>query len=394
MNNSRKTVRPQPRIVHFCFALDSSKGGVPAGVLLSVMQLTKFGIHNQIFSTGNTKNQIERNAIDHANLANVGVVFKYSPARIKNSYGIGSLKGLNKDLAEFSKPNFVVLHQVYTLSTLLGYRYAKRYGIPFAVKPHGSLTHYHESDSKLIKFLATKLIISRILREANAIIVTCDSERNDLEASLQAKAYNLSYGASLDEGREMVNFSAMRVSKGTRIMFSGRFDKKKNLPLLLKAMPRILSNYPDLILDIAGSGTAKELGNLKTLVRTLGLEKNIDFHGWIDKTKMDELFSSTRLMVLPSENENFALVVSEALSAGVPCVVSKFVGTSDIVAKHHAGEIIDELTPESVAAGVIKVLEGDENAYRDAAIAATREDLDWSKIALKWKDLISSLAVE
>ena len=71
MNDSRKTVRPQPRIVHFCFALDSSKGGVPAGVLLSVMQLTKFGIHNQIFSTGNTKNQIERNAIDHANLANV-----------------------------------------------------------------------------------------------------------------------------------------------------------------------------------------------------------------------------------------------------------------------------------------------------------------------------------
>ena len=98
--------------------------------------------------------------------------------------------------------------------------------------------------------------------------------------------------------------------------------------------------------------------------------------------------------MLPSENEKFALVVSEALSAGVPCVVSKFVGTSDIVAKHHAGEIIDELTPESVAAGVIKVLEGDENAYRAAAIQATCEDLDWSKIALRWKALISSLAVE
>jgi glycosyltransferase involved in cell wall biosynthesis len=394
MNDSRKTVRPQPRIVHFCFALDSSKGGVPAGVLLSVMQLTKFGIHNQIFSTGNTKNQIERNAIDHANLANVGVVFKYSPARIKNSYGIGSLKGLNKDLAGFSKPNFVVLHQVYTLSTLLGYRYAKRFGIPFAVKPHGSLTHYHESDSMLIKFLAKKLIISKILREANAIIVTCDSEKYDLDISLQSKVCILQYGASMDERLGRGDFPTVKVSVGMRIMFSGRFDKKKNLPLLFNAMPRILSKYPDLILDIAGSGTAKELGNLKTLVRALGLEKNIDFHGWIDKTKMDELFSSTRLLVLPSENENFALVVSEALSAGVPCVVSKFVGTSDIVAKHHAGEIIDELTPESVASSVIKVLEGDENTYRAAAIQATCEDLDWSKIALRWKALISSLAVE
>ena len=392
MNDSRKTVRPQPRIVHFCFALDSSKGGVPAGVLLSVMQLTKFGIHNQIFSTGNTKNQIERNAIDHANLANVGVVFKYSPARIKNSYGIGSLKGLNKDLAEFSKPNFVVLHQVYTLSTLLGYRYAKRFGIPFAVKPHGSLTHYHESDSMLIKFLAKKLIISKILREANAIIVTCDSEKYDLDISLQPKAYKLLYGANIYDRVGQINLPATRVSNGLRIMFSGRFDKKKNLPLLLKSMSQILTKYPDLILDIAGSGTPKEIGNLRTIVQTLGLERNIKFHGWIDRTKMNELFSSTRLLVLPSENENFALVVAEALSVGVPCVVSKFVGSSDIVVKHHAGEIIEELTPTAVAVAVIKVLEGDENAYRAAAIEATRSELDWSKIALQWRAMVTSWA--
>jgi glycosyltransferase involved in cell wall biosynthesis len=159
-------------------------------------------------------------------------------------------------------------------------------------------------------------------------------------------------------------------------------------------MPQILTRYPDLILDIAGSGTAKEIRNLRALVQTLGLERNIEFHGWIDRTKMNELFSSTRLLVLPSENENFALVVTEALSAGVPCVVSRFVGTSDIVAKHHAGEIIDSLTPESVGAGVIKVLEGDKEAYKTAALNATREDLDWSKIALQWRALIGSVAVE
>jgi glycosyltransferase involved in cell wall biosynthesis len=79
---------------------------------------------------------------------------------------------------------------------------------------------------------------------------------------------------------------------------------------------------------------------------------------------------------------------------GVPCVISKFVGTSDIVAKHHAGEIINDLTPSAIAAKVIKVLNGDENVYRAAALKAIREDLDWAKISMQWKKLIKDLAVE
>ena len=288
----------------------------------------------------------------------------------------------------------VVLHQVYTLSTLIGYRYSKKNRIPYVVFPHGSLTHYHESDSKLIKGAARRLIIKKILREAGAIIVTCVSEKMDLEVGLQPKAILLPYGAEIGNLLLDIKNKTGGDSKITRILFSGRFDKKKNLPMLLKALPGILSKYPNLVLDIAGSGTTKEIRNLKTIIATLELENNIEFHGWVDRSEMEQLFRSASLLVLPSENENFAQVVSEALSSGVPCVVSQFVGTSDIVARHHAGEIIEELTPESVAAAVLKVLEGDQLAYREAAFKATREDLDWSKIALKWKALISSLDVE
>lgn len=241
-----------------------------------------------------------------------------------------------------------------------------------------------------------KLIIKKILQEAGAIIVTCASESEDLEKSLQAKALLLSYGRPIDirnSSFEEEN-KIVKDPENVRILFCGRFHKVKNLPLVLKAMPAILNDYPDLVLDIAGSGTTKELRNLKAVIATLGLENNIEFHGWIDKNKMEQLFRSASVLVLPSENENFALVVSEALSSGVPCVVSQFVGASDIVERHQAGEIIEELTPKSLTAAVLKVLDGDQLAYREAAFKAAREDLDWSKIALKWKVLISSLTVE
>jgi len=380
------------RISHFCFSLDPSRGGVSSGVVTTVQQLTKFGIENQICSFGNTKLQIEKNSHMVSGLHSIGVEYRFTIARFRNEYGVGSIKGLKGLLTGMSIPDLVVLHQIYTFSTFFGYIYAKRFGIPYVVKPHGSLTTYHEADSRLIKALAKWFIISKILREADAIIVTCEKEKIDLIPSLQAKAFQLNYGAVISQP---LNQTTAKLSLGTKnphIVFSGRFDKKKNLPLVIQAMPQILEKYPDLILDIAGSGNANEVKKLQGLIASLKLEDSIKFHGWIDSSKMQELFTVARLLVLPSENENFAIVVAEALCAGVPCVVSKFVGTADIVAKHHAGEVIDELSPTSVADGVMKVLQGDEVIYREAAIEAVRESLDWSEIALRWKALVTSLA--
>jgi len=359
---------------------------------MTTMQLSRSGIQNQIVSTGNTEDQIERNSKKIAELEAAGVELKYSISRWQNNYGLGSFKRLMKAISGMPKPDLVVLHQIYTFSTILGYWYAKRYGIPYAVKPHGSLTKYHESDSKLIKTLAKKVIISKILLDSNVIIVTCESEKADLAIALQSKAYNLPYGSFMSDQIDEVDAFSQPDNRNLRIVFSGRFDKKKNLPLLIKSLPQVLNKFPDLILDIAGSGSAKEVNDVHQLVSSLQLEPSIQFHGWIEAERMRQLLTASNLLVLPSKNENFAIVVAEALSLGIPCVVSKFVGAADIVSKHLAGEVIEDLSPASIADGIIKVLQGDGAAYRKAAIEATRDELDWSKIALQWKALIASLA--
>ncbi len=380
------------RISHFSFSLDASKGGVPAGILMIAKQLTKYGFKNQIISTGNTVGQLERNSNNIAELKAMGVEFNYSMSRFQNNYGLGSFRNLKKSITSMPKPDLIVLHQIYTFSTILGYWYAKKYQIPYAVHPHGSLTKYHEADSRYVKILAKKLIISRILLESDAIIVTCESEKADLSIPLQCKAFNLPFGSIFLDQQGGDSTFLEPAHRNLRIVFSGRFDKKKNLPLLIESLPQVLDKYPELILDIAGSGYANEVNDVHQLVSSLQLEPSIQFHGWIGPERMRQLLTASQLLVLPSENENFAIVVAEALSLGIPCVVSKFVGTADIVAKHRAGEVIDQLTPASIADGIIKVLQGDYDAYRKAAIEATRDELDWSKIALQWKTLVTYLA--
>ena len=374
--------------------MDSSSGGVPRGVSNLAIQLNNQGLKSQIFSSGNTRKQIANNESLIKNLVRNGIDIDLSQTLIKNSYGLGSLRNIYQIISKFTSTDLVVLHQVYTFSTLLGYIYAKRHRVPYAIMPHGSLSKYHESDSRIIKKVAKKLIISKILKNASAIIVTCKSERDDLNIFLQSKAHIINYGATIGEKSVSLKPQLNIKSSAIRIMFSGRFDKKKNLPLLLKALPEILNSYHDLVLDVAGSGTTREVSNIKKIVTKLKISNNVKFHGWIDQNEMIKLFNSARLLVLPSSNENFAIVVSESLSMGVPCVISKFVGTSDIVAKHHAGEIINDLTPSAIAAEVIRVLNGDENVYRAAALKATREELDWAKIGTQWKRLIKDLAVE
>lgn len=379
------------RIGHFCFSLDPSRGGVSKGVIAISQELTKYGIANQIFTFGNTQLQMEQNCQLFSNLNAYGIEYRFTKTRFKNDYGIGSLKGLHQLLSSLSKPDLVVLHQIYTFSTILGYIYARRFCVPYVVMPHGSLTKYHESDNKLLKFLAKRFFISKILLDAGAIIVTCEQEKMDLNPALQMKAVQLNYGAVVSEQAHLSALKSQEDSLYPRIIFSGRFDKKKNLPLVIEALPIVLEKYPNLILDIAGWGTAKEIRMLQSLIRSLNLENHIKMHGWIDSPRMSELFSKARLLVLPSENENFAIVVSEALSAGVPCVLSKFVGTADLIKQHHAGEIILELTPTSVADGILKVLQGNETKYRESAFKAVQISLDWSEIALRWNTLVTSL---
>lgn len=379
------------RISHFCSSMEPSRGGIAKGVFLIASNLTNFGIKSEVLSLGNLKSKLETHLEIQNNMNSIGVTYNFTLSKLRNDYGIGSLKVLKLQMDSMPKPNVVILHQVYTLSTFFGYRYAKRRRIPFAVFPHGSLTKYHETDNKLIKEIAKKLFFLKILRNADSIIVTCTSEKDDLDPFLQKKAIVLPYGTNFDITWDKTLVKPNYNKKLDRIIFSGRFDKKKNLPIVLKAMPQIMKTFPDLVLDIAGSGSRKEVKKIEDLILELKLEKNVRLLGWINESKMQELFSTARLLVLPSENENFALVVSEALSAGVPCVVSKYVGTAEIVAKHQAGVVIDELTPASVAEGILKVLHGDEDRYQKSALKAVETSLNWSQIALQWRGLIESL---
>jgi len=103
-----------------------------------------------------------------------------------------------------------------------------------------------------------------------------------------------------------------------RFLFMGRLGKLKGVEWLLKAMPGVTS---EVFLSIAGEGPEEQA--LKGLVQELGIEKRVEFLGWIDRDAKIDLIRASRAVVVPSIwHETFGLVAIEAGACARPVIVS------------------------------------------------------------------------
>ena len=164
----------------------------------------------------------------------------------------------------------------------------------------------------------------------------------------------------------------------TDIIFVGRLIKEKNTDLLLKSLVEVKKIYPIIKCTIIGEGPEKE--QLEILAAELGLEKNVEFLGFIENYEdVIAHMKSSRVLVLPSSREGFGMVVLEANACGVPVVVvdHPMNAAKDLINPGKNG-FITELTEESLSKKIIEGLNsGKEISDKCKEFA---EDYDWNKI--------------
>jgi glycosyltransferase involved in cell wall biosynthesis len=374
-------------VTHFIPHLSPSMGGITTSIEELVKNLRFHGISSQVISLGNSTRVMKHTQSLSQELNQSGVSTWQTRALISNPYAISFPFPVRKNVKGIAASNLIVIHQIYTMATIRGYLAAKREKVPLVIFPHGSLTRYHESDSSIIKHIAKKIVLNRILIHCEGVIVTCTQEQNDLPKYLRAKSRVIPYGVNIQQIPSTVNYD----DDSHQIIFAGRFTKKKNLNLLLQALPEILKSYPSLILNVCGSGTRREVRLVHSLIRTLKLQESVKLHGWLSRKDLERLMPLNRFLVLPSENENFGLVTTEALSLGVPCIVSRDVGTADWISKRGAGTVIPSLTIQNLTDAVKISLAADPRQLRERAIQTILEDFSWKKVSDSWKVFISDL---
>ena len=165
------------------------------------------------------------------------------------------------------------------------------------------------------------------------------------------------------------------------ILYVGRLVYEKGVQHLISAMPKILENYHDAKLIIAGKGGM--LDELKGQAEAMGLSNKVYFTGYLNSKQVQKMYKCADVAVFPSTYEPFGIVALEAMLAGVPTVVSDIGGLNEIVdhgingMKSYAGNC------NSIADSVISLLYDKQLAANVSKKAKqkVKEEFNWNKIA-------------
>jgi len=112
----------------------------------------------------------------------------------------------------------------------------------------------------------------------------------------------------------------LRRSHGEYILYVGTIEPRKNIPTLLRAF-RLLREKYDLKLIIAG-GRGWLYEDILKMPHELGIQDSVFFTGYVEEKEILYLYNDAVAVVYPSFYEGFGLPVIEAMSCGVPVVIS------------------------------------------------------------------------
>ena len=219
---------------------------------------------------------------------------------------------------------------------------------PYAVFTHGMLDPWFKRTyplKHLKKCMYWPWAEYRVLRDAAAVLFTCETERRLARESFspyRAKEVVVNFGTSAPPANADESLAAFRERyrelNGKRlVIFLGRLHEKKGCDLLLRAFARVLSPRPEWHLLMCGPGQGGEEHKLRALSAELGIAERITWTGMISGKMKWGALRAAEIFALTSHQENFGIVVAEALACGVPTLISDQVNISGEVAADGAG---------------------------------------------------------
>lgn len=163
----------------------------------------------------------------------------------------------------------------------------------------------------------------------------------------------------------MVNNEKFELKEGNRdeppftFLYVGRIIPHKNVEFLINCFLDAFSLNEDVKLKIVGTGKS-----LEELKKRYSKNPNISFEGAKFGRDLVDAYHTSNVLVIPSLNEPWGLVVNEALSAGLPVLASNRVGAVyDLIENRDTGLTFDPERPEELKVSMRKIFE-DRSLYK------------------------------
>ena len=311
------------KILHVISSTDPKIGGPIEGMKQLYSQYSKLGVTAEVLCS-------DAPGMPWHSGHGLPKVHALGPAR--NSYGYNNqlLSWLRENVDRYDA---VIVNGIWQYHSLAVRKALANSNVPYFVFTHGMLDPWFKQTyplKHLKKWLYWPWAEYRVLRDANAVIFTCEEEKILARESFwlyRANEAVTSYGTSSPPGNtnELAERFLARhpdLQEKRIILFLSRIHEKKGCDLLLKAFSQVAAQDNRLHLVMAGPDQTGWASTLKALAVTLDIADRISWPGMLQGDEKWGAFNAAEVFCLPSHQENFGIVVAEALACGKPVLIS------------------------------------------------------------------------
>ncbi len=256
-------------------------------------------------------------------------VHAMGPGRLSYGFSRTLLRWLRANAGRF---DLIVINNVWLFPAVAAWLAAKHARVPYAVFTHGALDVFFKKRYPLkhLKKMLYWPLQYRILSGASAVLFTSELERDLALASFRPNQWTsvvVPYGTNRPEGnpeeQREAFFRAVPQLRGRRfLLFLSRIHQKKGCDLLLQAFAEVAASHPEVDLVMAGPDQVGLQAGLQAQAARLGIAPRVFWPGMLQGTAKYGAFRAAEAFCLPSHQENFGIVVAEALACGTPVLIS------------------------------------------------------------------------
>lgn len=218
----------------------------------------------------------------------------------------------------------------------IGYYLKKKYGLKYVIRfGGGDIPGFQERFKFIYNILGP---FERIIWNEAAALVANSEGLKDLAEGFHDKKEILVIPNGVDpeafapNGKETEE-SNKELSEKTepfRILFVSRLIERKGLQFIIPNLGEIVESVPEGIkLTIVGDGPYRE--HLEEIAGNYGVKQYLDFVGQKDKSELAKYYNNADLFILPSKKEGMPNVVLEAMSAGLPVIMTPCQGSKELI---------------------------------------------------------------
>jgi glycosyltransferase involved in cell wall biosynthesis len=282
------------------------------------------------------------------------------PAALNYGYSRNFVPWLKENHSRFDA---FVINGLWQYHSYAAWQVLRRAARPYVAFPHGMLGPYFKRRypmKHLKKAVYWPWAEYRVLRDASAVLFTCEQER--LHARKTFSPYRVRDKVvtlgTLGPERDVQEFQSSFFEKFPELQgkklatFVGRIHPVKGCDTLLRAFAATLHADETWRLVMVGPDSVSWQSELQELARSLGIQQKVIWLGTQMGKDKWSVIGSSDVLVLPSHHENFSFVVVEAMACRVPVLISDQVNIWREVEQHGAGMVESDS------------LEGTKNLFR------------------------------